>query len=260
MVGAKDSIDFLLVKLKKQNVTIQLDARVDDEVESALREKLGATILDTLNSAEEALQEAALPVKFHDKILRVKEALATESWQAAVIQALLTEITHDLLAELSEPMFLHVNAARRDLYVQREPPFGVEVETRFEDSGKDIAAAARCFAMDVWTACVFHSMRVLEHGLRAMAERFEVSFTVDSWHKVIKGIEDGINELRNRSGLTDWDRLEITYYSEAAAQFRYFKDAWRNHVAHARMFYDERDADRVFSHVRDFMQQLATPL
>ena len=90
-----------------------------------------------------------------------------------------------------------------------------------------------------------------------MAKRFNVPFAVDSWHKVIKGIEDGITDLRNKQGLTEQDRKEITHYSDAASQFRHFKDAWRNHVAHGREHYDDRDADKVLTHVIEFMKHLA---
>jgi hypothetical protein len=51
-----------------------------------------------------------------------------------------------------------------------------------------------------------------------------------------------------------------TFYSEAAKEFTYFKDAWRNHVAHGRAQYGEHDAAKVMSHVRDFMTLLATRL
>jgi len=131
------------------------------------------------------------------------------------------------------------------------------VEAAFPEAVKDIDAANRCYALDEWTACVFHSMRVLEHGLRLTAKRFNVDFAVDSWHKVIKGIEDAIAALRNKQGLTEEDRKEISYYSDAASQFRYFKDSWRNHVSHGREHYDERDAEKVLTHVREFMQHLA---
>jgi hypothetical protein len=77
---------------------------------------------------------------------------------------------------------------------------------------------------------------------------------------VIKGIEDGITDLRNKRGLTDQDRKEITYYSDAASQFRHFKDAWRNHVSHGREHYDQRDAEKVLTNVREFMQHLAKPV
>jgi hypothetical protein len=139
----------------------------------------------------------------------------------------------------------------------RSDPFGEEVATAFPDAKRDIEASARCLALREWTACVFHSMRTLEHGLRPVATRFDVPFTTDSWHAVLKGIEAGITALRNKPNLTVDDRLEITFYSDAATQFRHFKDAWRNHVSHSREHYDDRDAPRVFDHVRDFMQHMA---
>ena len=39
--------------------------------------------------------------------------------------------------------------------------------------------------------------------------------------------------------------------------FRHFKDAWRNHVSRSKEHYDERDAERVYGQVRDFMQKIA---
>jgi hypothetical protein len=50
---------------------------------------------------------------------------------------------------------------------------------------------------------------------------------------------------------------DIRFYSGLVAQFRWFKDAWRNHVAHARVHYDEREALDVWHHVSPFMQQMA---
>lgn len=164
-----------------------------------------------------------------------------------------------LVDDLAQHVFVTVSAEYREFFEQKEPPFGVDVANEFGDARRDIEAACRCMALNEWTASVFHSMRVLEHGLRPVAVRFNVPFEVDSWHTVLRGIEDGIATLRNRSqrALTEADRREITYYSELANEFRYFKDAWRNHVSHAREHYDERDAAAVLAHVRHFMQQLA---
>jgi len=46
-------------------------------------------------------------------------------------------------------------------------------------------------------------------------------------------------------------------YAQAATQFFYFKNAWRNHVAHARDIYDNEQAELIFNHVGDFMRFLA---
>jgi len=162
------------------------------------------------------------------------------------------------LAGFEVPIYGRFSGVRRGK--EAEILWGDATLGAFPEATRDMGAAMRCSALNEWTACVFHLMRVLELGLRTMATRFAVPFEVDSWHKVIKGIEDGIGELRNKQGLTVKDRAEITYYSDAASQFRHFKDAWRNHVSHSREHYDGRDAAKVLAHVVEFMQHLAMPV
>jgi hypothetical protein len=59
-------------------------------------------------------------------------------------------------------------------------------------------------------------------------------------------------------GAAKSDKLQ--FCSEAASQFRYFKDAWRNHVAHSRASYDSREAFAIWEHTRDFMCSIAKRL
>ena len=149
---------------------------------------------------------------------------------------------------------------RRNLYDQQEPPFGAAVADAFPDADFDVAAAARCPALDEWTACVFHSMRVLEHGLRHVAGVLNVPMAAtieyENWGNIIDQIEKAIRSIEQQPRGAE-KSARSQFYSEAASQFRYFKNAWRNHVSHARAKYDEREAREVWTHVRQFMQQLA---
>jgi hypothetical protein len=52
----------------------------------------------------------------------------------------------------------------------------------------------------------------------------------------------------------------MQFLSEAAKEFFYFKDGWRNYVAHGRAAYDEHQALGVLEHTRSFMNHLATRL
>lgn len=52
----------------------------------------------------------------------------------------------------------------------------------------------------------------------------------------------------------------MQFLSEAAKEFFYFKDGWRNYVAHARGTYDEHQAASVLEHTRTFMNHLSTEL
>jgi hypothetical protein len=212
------------------------------------------SVLDTLQTSGVKLSPPVdlmlrrILVKLDDRDQNDFAAIAAECRQAR--QAVIDDFGSHLFLSVPD----------KALYEQPAPLFGDSVHAAFPDGYRDIAAAGRCIALREGTAAVFHLMRVLEHGLRLMATRFGVPFATDSWHKVIRGIEDGINDLRNKQGLTDHDRAEITYYSDAASQFRHFKDAWRNHVSHAREHYSADEAQKVMNHVREFMLHLASPI
>jgi hypothetical protein len=49
-----------------------------------------------------------------------------------------------------------IPAERRHLHEQRRPAFGDAVASVFPGATDDIADAARCIALDEWTAAVFH--------------------------------------------------------------------------------------------------------
>jgi hypothetical protein len=217
---------------------------------------------DRFKEALKGMLETTGSVTLSPPVIRLIERLVTrlnEDWeesQYAVIAEHARQTRQAMLDDLDQHCFVWVDSAHAELFDQPDP-WGATVADKFPDAAKDIEAATRCLALREWTACVFHSMRVLGHGLQPIATRFQVPFAVASWHAVIQGIEDGIDALRNKHGLTAQDRADISFYSEAASEFRYFKDAWRNHVSHERGNYDDKDAPRVYNHVRDFMQHIA---
>jgi hypothetical protein len=214
---------------------------------------------ETLDDASQRLYCSASTARqierFRGRLGEMRLPLSSNDRQT--LQAFAQDLSLALQEELKTQVFLAVRPENRELYLQAEPLFGAAVATAFPDATPDIAAAGRCYAVEEWTACVFHLMRVLECGLRSLAGHFNVPFTTDSWHKVIKGIEDGIAAERNKPNLTDADRATITAHSKLAAEFRHFKDAWRNHVSHGRAAYDAREAASVYEHVRSFMQHMA---
>ena len=137
--------------------------------------------------------------------------------------------------------------------------FGEQVAQAFPSAEQDIKHASTCLAFEEWTACVFHSMRVLEIGLNILAKKFNVTFDHTNWQNIIDQIEKVIKEIDKTKWGNEW-KTEEKYYSEVALQFRYFKNAWRNYVMHARDTYDEEHAMRIFDYVKQFMIHLATRL
>lgn len=124
----------------------------------------------------------------------------------------------------------------------------------------DSSLATDCYALGHNVASVFHCMRVLEYGLKAVAADVGVTFDLQQWHNVIDQIESKIAAERKAlpKGAPRNDRLK--FLSEVAKEFFYFKDGWRNHVSHNRADYDEHQALSVLVHVRAFMNHLASQL
>jgi hypothetical protein len=142
--------------------------------------------------------------------------------------------------------------------------FGDKVYQNFKSVRIEIKDAGNCLAADLNTAAVFHLMRVAEIGLRALARRLKVTIkkmTLEyaDWGTIIFEIEEKIKLKKPKSrGKKQSEALE--FYHGAIGEFNAFKDVWRNNVMHTRKSYDEKEAIRVFNHVRGFMQRLATKL
>jgi HEPN domain-containing protein len=159
---------------------------------------------------------------------------------------------------LYEHIYFKIEVKDKELFSEQNKPFGDQVTSAFPECNDDIKAAARCLALGESNASVFHSMRILELGLRALAREVELSDdSASNWQNIIDQIESKIRILGKSKRFEGKDE-KLRHLSAAAVQFRYFKDAWRNHVTHARSSYDENTAQSIFDHVRDFMQELST--
>jgi hypothetical protein len=144
----------------------------------------------------------------------------------------------------------------------------------FPSTEDDIKGAVDCYALDHPRGSIYHCMMVLERGLPALAKRLKVQIRTnrDSWGPIIENIK---KEIDNRQRLlahpprgsppptsraAKTERALLEKCSDAAMEFRYFADVWRNHIAHGRGAYDENDAKKVLDHVRSYMDIIATKI
>jgi hypothetical protein len=155
--------------------------------------------------------------------------------------------------ELIQRDFFYVPPERSRFFPRKnEPhPFGEAVAVAFPSANFDIHEAAMCMALGRSTAAVMHLMRALEPALGAMAKEANVGLKRDNWHEAI----DAVEKTLTPAGLPERDKRE--FLAGAAVQFRFFKDAWRNHAMHAREKYTGDEAETIYSAARSFMVQLA---
>jgi hypothetical protein len=151
-------------------------------------------------------------------------------------------------------------------------PFGDVVFNVFDKARYDSEQVALCIVAGASTAAVFHMMRVVEWGMRALGKNLAMQMVKDQTRTGIKltPIENLTweklhNQLRSkadkriaklRPGPAKDKRQG--FYSSIFHDFHGFREAWRNHVMHTRAEVDEAEAMRVLGHVHRFMTELAS--
>ncbi len=196
---------------------------------------------------------------------RLKKIDLRRSLQSTTMGEICTElqmVCEVTIDELKRHVFMHV--PKEKLNVAREPSkfFGASCDA-YPSARKDMESACHCYAFGEDTAAVFHSMGVLEAGLRMLATHLKVPFQVpielQTWGGVLGTIKKEIDTQKAAlKGPVDSNKDKLLqFYSDIAIQFDYFKNAWRNHVMHFRRSYDSDEAHTILIHVRDFMLALA---
>jgi hypothetical protein len=141
-----------------------------------------------------------------------------------------------------------------------------EIWQKFPSAFEDIKHASECHALEQNTACVFHMMRVAEHGLRGIARKVKVKLTdkgkrqpieFATWDKVIQGIN---NHIATARAFPHGPRKNknLQFYSSAAENCTYIRDIWRNEVSHTRSKYNDGEVLGIINRVKDFMWLLAS--
>lgn len=124
---------------------------------------------------------------------------------------------------------------------------------------QELFLASNAYACDLHTASVFHCMRAAEQGLRLAATRLNVEISgEENWKNVIDRIQSAVRAME-RLPKTPAKTAKAKYYSEIAIDAGMMKDAWRNHVAHAKVSYVERQALDVLNATRRFCEKIALP-
>jgi hypothetical protein len=213
------------------------------------------------------LEHMEFPTELSNKAKRLLGRLVGKdgrTWTAASLLDALTDLNGDISRELDKHKYFQVRVGGEQ-YVDNENLFGGEVSEKFTGAKVEIKDAGNCFATELYTATVYHLMRVAEHGLRQIARRLKVTLTdknkpvpieYGDWQTVIEAIKNKISTARKLPRGPKKDS-QLTYYSDLADRCEYLKDLYRNPAAHTRKRYNEGEALGVMERVRGFMQALA---
>jgi hypothetical protein len=224
-----------------------------------------------LSLARELLREVEAycdDVHFHhanSKAFGIKLDLerTPESFTGTKIAAHLEGLKNDLDICMFSHRFVQIVGDRRD-YLDAPKLFGKAVLNAFPEIRNDLQEAGNCIAVELNSAGVFHLMRVVEWGLRALCKNLKVAriksgpVEYATWEDILKKLPDAVETKINRLQRGPRKQKAQEFYFSVQKDIRGFKDAWRNHIMHARASYNHEDALAVFSHVQRFMQGLAS--
>lgn len=231
--------------------------RNDDEGDEPLSENIAKQVAGWLKIAATVADDFEIKAA-HGRIRVIQQSLEKGmtwnrlSTECRVLREIIVEgLKHQLIYRYSDE--------KSSVLVRWKEDWKIIYET-FPPTQPDILAAVDCWALGHGTAAVFHLMRVLEYGIEALARNVGREPGIQNWQNIIDQIECEIRHLGKTlpSGKGKSDRMR--FLSEAAKEFVYFKDGWRNYVSHNRATYDEHQARSVLEHVRSFMTVVAEQL
>jgi len=152
-----------------------------------------------------------------------------------------------------------------DKKVRQAKPFGNAVYFAFPSARVELTNAGTAFAVELYTASVFHLMRATEIALRALCNDRGITSIKNApvdmmqWETIIKALETETQQIVNWPNSLGKIKVQAEeFYNGATGHFRGIKDEWRNHVAHTRTDYLRSRAEEATFHVRHLTQTLAT--
>lgn len=192
---------------------------------------------------------------------RIKDQLSTPDLEYKSLSEPLRQLHSRIRDELQLNLFMAIPRARAGYY-EKTDPFGLAVSTKFPSASYDIQEAGNCLATGRYTACVMHLMRSLEVALDAVGLGVGLPNAVieatNSWERLLSRINTHI-QSNDSSGDPTWPPKR-QFFVDTHAHLYTVKNAWRNPSMHLEKKYDDREAERIFRAVEDFMGHIATHL
>jgi HEPN domain-containing protein len=170
----------------------------------------------------------------------------------------LDEVDGRLRDEIKNTYAFSLTPREAAMFNPAQPLLGEDVLAKFESAAFDIEEAAKCLAFGRSTAAVFHALRVLETGIKALSKCLDVPHmekpAMKSWGIVLGEIKKKIdekwpNEKDRDSG--DGQLFEDLYLLMLAIK------APRNRTMHPARKYTEAEADRFMRTIGEMMIGLA---
>jgi hypothetical protein len=194
----------------------------------------------------------------------IKDMLRVKGAMWSLVKPRLEEIVNTLQRELSLMTVIVLEHKEQSYFEPKDPHFGTDVGAKFQASAVfEVDEAAKCLALGRSTAAVFHLMRVMEIGIRAVARCLQIPDPVRgtdrNWGNILREIKTDLDAHVGHSPAKTWtvtgdkEFFESVYVSLDAVRV-----GWRNPTMHVENKYTDHEAQHIFVAVRGFMMKLAS--
>ncbi|MFZ0887691.1 MAG: hypothetical protein WA005_04500 [Candidatus Binataceae bacterium] len=137
-------------------------------------------------------------------------------------------LSETMFSELKQRRFAFVPTERAKLLDNVERDWN-QALSKFPSATGDIKAAIECYALDCNTACVFHSMRVAERGLRVLATALKVKtigpqkhpLEFAQWGQILSALAGKLRAIQQSPGRSAKKAALTKFYGDAASQADY---------------------------------------
>jgi len=205
-------------------------AQILSEVASDCDLKVSPSKLDSLTGAVEATSSPSIELRH-----RIRDARET------------------MIQELDLVMFLPAST-EMSRYLDKSMPFGEEVSSAFPSCTEDISECHQCFALERYTAAMFHLGRAMELVVTRLAKKMSIKIQRDDWQSYLNAMNEKIAQMPFR---TPQDKKKRTPYTEAAAYLLHFKEAWRNNTMHPKKTYTRQESLDVINCASAFLRAVS---
>jgi hypothetical protein len=134
------------------------------------------------------------------------------------------------------------------------------IRDRFPKATIEINFARQCYALAMWTPCVFHLMRACELGIKALYKTLNQTSPSlsDSWGNMLKPLDRQLAlPIPQRHGC--W-ATNAGFFDHATNDVRAIKRVWRDSTMHIEANYDESGARKALDAVTSFFVHLSSEL
>ena len=226
-----------------------------DPQQGILGEPLSEESLERIENALNKLSDWCKSVGLTQSVLLIEAKLAKPPKSSGEMDMIWLSIE----AEMKDKLFLFV-PSNRATYYNKDNCLNDDAREKFPKANQELHDAGNCYASGLYTACAFHCMRALEYGIGAMANDVNVEYNIQNWQNILDEIGAAVAKEGKSLPRGQEKNDRLCFLSQAVAEFRFFKDGWRNHVSHNKISYDEAQSEKIFEHVVSFVETLSEHL